>query len=116
LLTPLARGAALFRRQPGPFSHAVLQALLGLRLHLRVTLGDGNPFLPAFRIELVPLAGKRGEDLLLLGCQFRPCGSPVAAAAVSVEEQINELRSLGNNNPEFEPLIEALLAKYQTRP
>ena len=79
LLIALACGTALFGGQLRPVDHALFQALARRRLHLGITLCDGHPFLAALRVQLVPLAGERGEDLLLFGRELGPRGSCVLA-------------------------------------
>src|SRR5438270_5295373 len=51
MLVVLARLAALLGRELGPGLHAPLHALLLLRLHARIALGDGDPFLAALGLE-----------------------------------------------------------------
>src|SRR5512138_1587431 len=77
LLVVLARLAPLLGREARPGLHAPLHALLLLDLHARVTLGDGDPLLPALRLERVPVGLERREDLLLLGRQLGPGGTRV---------------------------------------
>src|SRR6267378_436104 len=59
--------AALLGREPRPGLHAPLHALLLLRLHARIALGDRDPLLPALGLERVPVRLERCEGLLLLG-------------------------------------------------
>ncbi|VWB89681.1 hypothetical protein BST28156_04312 [Burkholderia stagnalis] len=72
-LVVLARDAALLGRHPDPFGHALLQALLHVGRHLRVTGGDLQPFALAGVAERIPLAGERRERDVLRGRQARPC-------------------------------------------
>src|SRR5438309_1925745 len=75
VLVVLARLAALLGREARPGLHAALHALLLLRLHARIALGDADPFLPAIGVERVPVGLERREDLLLLGSELGPRGT-----------------------------------------
>src|SRR5438045_2548925 len=72
VLVVLARLAALLGRELGPGLHAPLHALLLLRLHARIALGDGDPFLAALGLERLPVGLERREGLLLLGRELGP--------------------------------------------
>src|SRR6266850_6794674 len=72
VLVVLARLPALLRREARPGLHAPLHALLLLRLHARVALGDRDPLLPALGLERVPVGLERREDLLLLRGELGP--------------------------------------------
>src|SRR5204862_7614978 len=67
LLVVLACDASLLRREGRPGLHAPLHALLLLRLHARITLGDRDPLQAPIGLERVPIGLERREDLLLLG-------------------------------------------------
>src|SRR5205807_7660521 len=71
-LVVLARLAALHGGQLGPNLHAPLHALLLLRLHLGVALGDTDPFAPALGLEALPIRLERRESVLLLDGQLGP--------------------------------------------
>src|SRR5258708_29595727 len=58
-LVVLARLAALIGRELGPGLHAPLHALLLLRLHARIALGDADPFLATLRLERLPVGFER---------------------------------------------------------
>src|SRR5688572_13515601 len=75
LLVGLARLAALLGGELRPGLHAPLHALLTLRRHLRVALGDGDPLAPALWLEAFPVGLERREDLLLLRSKLGPCGA-----------------------------------------
>src|SRR3989442_13967225 len=77
MLVVLARLAALLGREARPGLHATLHALLLLRLHARIALGDADPLLPALGIERVPVGLERREDLLLPGGELGPRGTHV---------------------------------------
>src|SRR5262245_48364060 len=72
LLVGLACLAPLLRRELGPGLHALLHALLFLRLHGRVALGDADPLELALALDAVPVRLERGEDLLLVGGELAP--------------------------------------------
>src|SRR5712692_6855053 len=72
MLVVLARLPALLGREACPDLHAPLHALLLLRLHARIALGDGDPLLPAVGLERVPVGLERRERLLLLGGELGP--------------------------------------------
>src|SRR2546425_4912095 len=61
VLVVLARLAALLGREARPGLHATLHALLLLRLHARIALGDSDPLLPAVRVEGVPVGLERRD-------------------------------------------------------
>ena len=81
LLVALARGLSLLGRELCPRLHPTLYPRLLVRLHLRVAIRDADPFALPLGLELVPVCGKRREDLLLLRLQLSPawglfgCGS-----------------------------------------
>src|SRR5471032_2384381 len=68
----LAHLAALFRRQLDELAHALVQALLLVRIHRRIAVGDLQPFFLAQAFHLVPLGGERLERLLLHRRQVFP--------------------------------------------
>src|SRR5258708_28756196 len=80
-LVVLARLAALIGRELGPGLHAPLHALLLLRLHARIALGDADPLLAALGLERLPVGLERRQRLLLLGGQLRPRRTPARDGA-----------------------------------
>ena len=88
LLIAVTRLGALIVAQRSPVLHAGLQAILLLRCHAGVTLGDLQPLLPTRPLDIGPVVFKRRQDLLLLGIQLRPirpaiwCGGLLSKHAV----------------------------------
>src|SRR5258706_10618329 len=72
LLVALARGLAFLGGELGPGLHASLHARLLVGFHLRITLGDPDPFALALWFEFVPVLLQRREGLLLLLRQLAP--------------------------------------------
>src|SRR5918992_2684434 len=74
-LVGLARLAPLLRSKLCPGLHAPLHALLAQRRHLRIALGNADPFAPALGLQALPVGLERREDLLLLGGELGPRGA-----------------------------------------
>ncbi|VWB81796.1 hypothetical protein BDO18943_03867 [Burkholderia dolosa] len=75
-LVVFARDAALLRRHPDPFGHALVQALLRVGRQLRETRRDLQPFALASVAEAVPLIGERRERRVLGRREPRPRQRP----------------------------------------
>src|SRR5882724_4520224 len=65
LLVAFAGGLSLLGCELCPRLHPTLHPRLLVRLHLRIAIRDADPFALPLGLELVPVRGKRREDLLL---------------------------------------------------
>jgi len=71
-----ARGLPLRRCELRPRMHLGLHPLLLGGTHRRIPLGDAQPLLAPLRVELVPFAGQRQEDLPVGGVTDRCTDAP----------------------------------------